>query len=160
LWRSKELKDQATASSVVAADIRGVRQYINSTFKGAEGGGVAGVDAQTGKLPWYFPNDRYNVYAAGPTPSFHVDPLYRAGGYRVGCNLSKVSKGAAAKSGGQAPYGNPAGELMQSEHGGVVLVDGYIYGYSDTLGWLCQEFKKGGEVWSDRQSLEGKGSLT
>ena len=40
-----------------------------------------------------------------------------------------------------------------------MLVGDYLYGYSDGPGWLCQEFKSGKEVWSERNAL-GKGALS
>jgi outer membrane protein assembly factor BamB len=61
-WRTKELPDEATDSSLVVATIGGVRQYINSYFKdSAEGGGLAGVDAKSGKVLWNFPVKRYGI---------------------------------------------------------------------------------------------------
>ena len=48
--------------------------------------------------------------------------------------------------------------LMENHHGGVVLVDGHLYGYSDSAGWLCQNFKTGEQVWSSRKL--GKGPVT
>ena len=47
---------------------------------------------------------------------------------------------------------------MVNHHGGVILVGDYLYGYSDGKNWVCQNFKTGDIVWSDK-SLE-KGSLT
>jgi hypothetical protein len=45
-----------------------------------------------------------------------------------------------------------------------VLIDGYIYGHSEKLGWVCQEFRTGKEAWTDRNNpnrLGGSsGSLT
>src|SRR5262249_1643057 len=46
------------------------------------------------------------------------------------------------------------------DHGGVVLVGEHVYGYGDNIGWVCQDFKTGKEVWSERDALDGKGSLT
>ena len=48
---------------------------------------------------------------------------------------------------------------MKNHHGGVILVGEYLYGYSDGVGWLCQDFKTGESVWSDKEKL-GKGCLT
>ena len=60
LWRSMELKDEATYGSAVVAEFGGVRQLVQSTYKGGEeGGGIAGVEAKTGKLLWYYPNKGY-----------------------------------------------------------------------------------------------------
>src|SRR5438552_3824899 len=43
LWRSKELTDKATYSSLVVANIGGVRQYVQLTHKGANEGAIVGV---------------------------------------------------------------------------------------------------------------------
>ena len=45
---------------------------------------------------------------------------------------------------------------MQNHHCGVVLVGDYLYGYSDTLGFLCQDFKTGKEKWAERNRIDGK----
>jgi outer membrane protein assembly factor BamB len=160
-WRTKELTDQATDSSVVVANIGGVRQYVNSTFKeDNEGGSVTGVDAKSGKVLWSFPQKKYNTYAVCPTPIVKDDLIYVTAGYAAGCNLLKITKDAAGKFNVEDLYSAKSRKLMQNDHGGVVLVGGHIYGYADGRGWMCQEFVTGDEVWSDRNVLDGKGSLT
>jgi hypothetical protein len=37
-------------------------------------------------------------------------------------------------------------------------VDGYLYGHSDGVGWVCQNFKTGEEVWAEKKAL-GKGAV-
>jgi outer membrane protein assembly factor BamB len=44
---------------------------------------------------------------------------------------------------------------MKNNHGGVVLVGGNVYGFSDGLGWVCQDLKTGKLHWDDRTTLEG-----
>ena len=46
---------------------------------------------------------------------------------------------------------------MKNHHGGVVLVDGYLYGFNDSI-LTCLEFATGKQMWRDRSV--GKGSLT
>jgi outer membrane protein assembly factor BamB len=46
---------------------------------------------------------------------------------------------------------------MKNHHGGVVLVDGYLYGYNDAI-LTCLEFATGKVMWRDRSV--GKGSVT
>ena len=50
-----------------------------------------------------------------------------------------------------------ANKVMKNHHGGVVLVNGKIYGHADP-GWVCQDFMTGQEVWSERKF--GKGAIT
>jgi outer membrane protein assembly factor BamB len=160
LWRTKELADQATHSSVVVADIGGVRQYVQTTYKGTDGGGVAGVAAADGKLLWYAPNKRYDIYAICPTPIVNGDLVYVTAGYSAGCNLFKITKDAAGKFSAVEQYSNQSRKVMENMHGGVVLVGEHLFGHSNNIGWTCQEFKTGKEVWSERNKLDGKGSLT
>ena len=46
---------------------------------------------------------------------------------------------------------------MQNHHGGVVLVNGYLYGFNNSI-LTCLEFATGKMMWRDRSV--GKGSLT
>jgi hypothetical protein len=46
---------------------------------------------------------------------------------------------------------------MQNHHGGVVLVDGYLYGYNNAI-LTCLEFASGKMMWRNRSV--GKGAVT
>jgi hypothetical protein len=46
---------------------------------------------------------------------------------------------------------------MKNHHGGVVLVNGYIYGFNDSI-LTCLEFASGKMVWRDRSV--GKGAIS
>jgi outer membrane protein assembly factor BamB len=147
LWQSKGFTDAAEYSSVIAAQIGGVRQYVQLT-----GGNVVGVQADTGKVLWRAP--RHGETATVPTPIFYEDNVYVSSGYGVGCNLFHIGKvGDSYKA--EQVYAN---KVMVNHHGGVVRVGEYLYGYSDGKGWVCQELKTGRLVWNDESV--GKGSLT
>ena len=47
-------------------------------------------------------------------------------------------------------------------HGGVVLIGEHIYGYSDSKGWICQEFKTGKVIWPEKDRIKNleKGCVT
>jgi len=47
---------------------------------------------------------------------------------------------------------------MVNHHGGVILVDDFLYGFSNEKGWTCQEFKTGTAKWQEKDKL-GKGCL-
>ena len=55
-------------------------------------------------------------------------------------------------------YSEDVTKNMINHHGGVVLVDGHIYGYSDSKGWVCQELKTGKIVWTTRLKGSGENS--
>jgi hypothetical protein len=89
------------------------------------------------------------------------DLVYVAAGYNAGCNLLQITKNAAGKFGAKDLYNTKARTVMANEHGGVVLLDGYIQGYSAKRGWVCQDFKSGSEKWLERSKLDGQSvSLT
>jgi outer membrane protein assembly factor BamB len=145
LWQSKDFTDPAHYSSTIVAVHGGQRQYIQLTEKH-----VAGVAAEDGKLLWS--SDWPGRTAVIPTPIFHDGQVYVTAGYGVGCKLVKLG----AKNEAAEVYFN---KEMVNHHGGVVLVDGHLYGHSDQGGWVCQNFKTGAKVWAEKDAL-GKGAVT
>ena len=144
IWQSKEFTDPAHYASIIVAAHNGHREYIQLTAQH-----VAGVSAKDGKLLWQssFPGRT----AVVPTPIFHDGCVYVTAGYGAGCKLVKLG----ADNQVSEVYDS---KEMKNHHGGVVLVGDYLYGYSDGVGWLCQDFKTGKEVWSEKKAL-GKGAL-
>jgi outer membrane protein assembly factor BamB len=148
LWRTKDFTDHAHYSSLVPAEIGGVRQYIQLTAQS-----VVGVQASDGKVLWRA-SRRGNV-AVIPTPICHDGYVYVTSGYGVGDNLFQISA-ASGKFSAKEVYAN---KVMVNHHGGVILVGDYLYGYSDGKGWTCQDFKTGQAKWQTKEKL-GKGCLT
>jgi outer membrane protein assembly factor BamB len=146
IWRTTAFTDNAEYSSAILAEPFGVKQYIQLT-----GESVAGIDAEGGKLLWRAA--RRGSTAVIPTPIFHDNSVYVTSGYGVGCNLFALQH-VAEKFSTRQVYAN---KVMVNHHGGVVLHEGHIYGYSDGKGWTCQNFKTGEMVWSNK-SVD-KGSL-
>jgi outer membrane protein assembly factor BamB len=147
VWVSKELSDGAGYSSPIVADVGGVRTIMTFT---ADAG--VGVRASDGKLMWR------NTTAANGTANI-ATPVYSDG--KV---FFTSSYGAGAALLGLRAAGNEvrAQEIystrdMKNHHGGVVLVNGYIYGYNDSI-LTCLEFASGKMVWRDRSV--GKGAVT
>lgn len=145
LWRSKELTDSAAYASLVIAEFGGVRQYV--VFTDAS---VAGVAAADGRLLWKAP--RRGRTAVIPTPIVSENFVYVTSGYGVGCSLLKISKNGDGFTAEQV-YEN---KNMANHHGGVVLLDGHLYGHNDRE-WVCQNLKTGEIIWRDRGV--GKGSV-
>jgi outer membrane protein assembly factor BamB len=138
-------RNQAAYSSIVAADVDGQRQYIQFLS-----GGVVGVTADAGKFLW-----RYSKPDAGincSTPIYHNQCVYAAAAYNKGGGLVQLSRdGDDIKT--EELYFH---QEMQNHHGGLVLLDGYLYG--EGSGQLaCMEFKTGKIMW--REGKAGKGSI-
>jgi hypothetical protein len=60
---------------------------------------------------------------------------------------------------GNSVSGLYTNKTMVNHHGGVILLDGYLYGHSDSGGWTCQDFKTGEKAWAEKAAL-GKGAVT
>lgn len=149
LWQSAQLKDDAAYSSLIAADIDGVRQYILTTGKG-----VAGISAKDGSQLWYYARSDFRT-AVAPTPIYSDGQVFTTAGYGAKGVLLKI----AAKKADEVW----STKDMENHHGGVVLVDGYLYGTSGNSNsakspWRCVEFKSGKTAWTETKL--GPGSLT
>jgi outer membrane protein assembly factor BamB len=147
VWTSKDLSDTAGYSSVIAADVQGVRTYM--TFTSAAG---VGVRASDGKLMFRYPNAA-NRTANIATPVFSNNKVFFTSAYGTGGGLLDLT----AKDGEVAAKEVYFTLNMKNHHGGVVLVDGYLYGFNDAI-LTCLEFATGNVVWRDRSV--GKGSVT
>ena len=147
VWTSKDLSDTAAYSSIAAADIGGVRTYL--TFTDSAG---VGVRASDGKLMFRYAGAA-NRTANVATPIFFNDKVFFSSAYGAGGGLLDLS----AQNGevvSKEVYHTPN---MRNHHGGIGLVDGYLYGFSDTI-LHCLEFATGTVMWRDRSI--GKGSVT
>jgi outer membrane protein assembly factor BamB len=163
IWRSTELADEATFGSMVVAEFGGVRQYVHTTFKGpGQGGRIVGVDAKSGKLLWSVPQ-KFNDVDVCATPIVGKDWVYLSAGRGTGCTVLRIAKNGAKFSAQLDPSYKKSAirRVLDSEYGGVVLVGDLLYGYSSTgrVGWVCQDFKTGAEVWKESRKL-GRGCLT
>jgi outer membrane protein assembly factor BamB len=146
IWQSKDWTDNAHYSSIIVAEIDGLRHYIQLTDKS-----IAGVAPEDGKVLWKAA--RKGSTAVIPTPICADGYVYTTSGYGIGCNLFKVAKGSAFTA--TQVYAN---KVMVNHHGGVVKLGEYLYGHSDSEGWTCQKFQSGEAQWQEKDKL-GKGSL-
>src|SRR5215471_14556354 len=147
IWRSKDLSDEAAYSSTIEADVGGVRTIMNFTSRAA-----VGVRASDGKLMWSNSSPA-NSTANCATPVFADNKVFFTSSYGQGAALIGLSA-----QGGEVK----AKELyftknMMNHHGGVVLVNGYIYGFHGDAVLTCIEFATGKRMWANRSV--GKGSL-
>ncbi|MEZ6063814.1 MAG: PQQ-binding-like beta-propeller repeat protein [Planctomycetaceae bacterium] len=145
LWQSDGVKVGAHYSSIVPVNHYGRREYIQLTEKK-----IFGLAADDGQLLWE--HDFPGSTAVIPTPIYKNGFVYATAGYGAGCLLLNISPQNQI----EPIYEN---KVMKNHHGGVVLIDGHIYGYSDGPGWMCQQFDSGEMVWNERSAL-GKGSVT
>ncbi len=145
LWQSTGVTERAHYSSVIAVSHFGSREFVQLTEQK-----LFGLAATDGRLLWQ--HDFPGSTAVIPTPVYDGGFVYATAGYGAGCLLVSVSPDNKVEQ----IYQN---KVMKNHHGGVVLLDGHIYGYSDGPGWMCQNLSSGEMVWNEKSKL-GKGSLT
>jgi outer membrane protein assembly factor BamB len=155
VWRSKDLVNTAPFSSAVAAEIHGVRQYIQCSYDatlGKENAVVSGIDANTGERLWSGTifkgtNDLRGISAA---PIVAATQVYVTTDIK-GCQLFEIDKNQKAT----ALYTKmKTTRNVRNAHGGVVLIHGKIYGHTEPGMWICQDLKTGGIEWDDNVQLK------
>jgi outer membrane protein assembly factor BamB len=147
IWTTKELSDEAAYSSCVAADIGGVHTIVGFTSRAG-----VGVRAADGKLMWrYEPVSNRTANIA--TPIVYDNKVFYTSDYGTGCALL----GLKAQGGEVKAEEIYFSREMMNHHGGVVLLNGYLYGFNNAI-LSCVEFATGKTVWRDRSV--GKGTLT
>jgi outer membrane protein assembly factor BamB len=143
LWQSEGMKKEAWYSSAVKAKIQGKVQYVQFCHEN-----LFGVEASSGKVLWSTPW-RGGV-AVIPTPIIDGNSVYVTSGYKAGCK--KVTIGADMSVTTDYDMENDG---MVDHHGGVIALDGHIYGHSDKGGWTCQKIADGTTVWQNKSLDKG-----
>jgi outer membrane protein assembly factor BamB len=147
LWTSKGFSDQAGYSSTIVADIGGVRTYMRLTSQAG-----VGVRASDGKLMWHYERAANNT-ANITTPVFFDNKVFYTSAYDTGGGLLALTPQNGEVKAKEIYFTRE----MKNHHGGVVLVDGYLYGFNDSI-LTCLDFATGKQMWRDRSV--GKGSVT
>ncbi|OYV81086.1 MAG: hypothetical protein B7Z73_18495, partial [Planctomycetia bacterium 21-64-5] len=139
VWASA-IGDTADYASIVPIQVAGMKQYVQLTHQG-----VVGVSAKNGELLW-----RYDKPANGTancsTPVFFDDAVFAASGYGTGGGLVHLSKARKAWEATEVYFTSE----MKNHHGGMVVVDGCLYGCDDPGILRCLDFKTGKSLWQDR----------
>lgn len=147
IWKAAGLGGEAAYSSCIVADVGGVRTIMNFSSSAA-----VGVRASDGKVMWQYSkvsNDTANC----TTPVFADNKVFFSSAYGTGGALLALNaQGGEVKQ--QEVYFT---KEMMNHHGGMVLVNGYLYGFSNSV-LTCLEFATGKKMWMHRSV--GKGSLT
>ena len=148
IWEGDPLETPAPYASPILVEFGGVRQFVSLVQSG-----LVGVDANDGRFLW-----RYRR-AAPPNRPACSDPLYfdgyvfGASGYNNGGGLVKLAVEGTGVTAAEVWETNE----MVNQHGGMVIVDGHIYGNHHN-GWSCLSWETGEPKWHDKGV--GKGSLT
>ncbi len=154
IWKTKSIGDQPTYVSPVLVEYAGYKMLINTTMNF-----VFGVDVSKGDILWKFEqvlpenfNTSWEVIKC-VTHLFNEGKVYITTGYDVGAFMIRI-----AEDGKNAEL-VWTDSVLDVHHGGVVLLDGYIYG-SNWLNngngnWCCIDWETGEKKWEEHWNCKG-----
>ncbi len=135
--------------SVMKHSVQGVDSYVTASESGlvafsAADGRVLWTNAVTG-----------NGTATIPTPIIQNQFVYHTSNYGAGCVLVEVERDGDGLKANER-YAN---KVMVNHHGGVVMVDGLLFGHKRQGGFVCQDWKSGEMLWNNRLSGDDSSSV-
>ena len=147
VWTCEGKGERPSYASPIAFEHEGIRQIVTMTAKAA-----IGVEAKAGRLLWL--HRHTTSYDCNiPDPIFHDGHVFICSGYGSGAELLKLNVDGDNVSVSQVWRS----KKLDNHHGGVLLVDGHLYGSTHRGAWVCLDFKTGDLKYSERGV--GKGSV-
>jgi outer membrane protein assembly factor BamB len=150
LWKSQVPgSPKAGYASVIAIDFQGQREYVQLTAKA-----LVGVAASDGKFLWRYDRAANSHGINCSTPIYQDGKVFAASAYGTGGGLVKLSKD---ENGGVKAEEVYFSKKMQNHHGGMVIVDGSLYGANggnEGGALVCLDFQTGSVLWDERDDAE------
>jgi outer membrane protein assembly factor BamB len=126
--------DPAAYSSVIKADLYETPQYIAFTLRG-----VLGIRTSDGQILWRYDRPS-NSQANCPTPVVVGKTVFAASGYGRGGGCAWIRKDEAGTFSVKELYFT---NRMRNQHGGFVVLEGYLYGCCDPGVLVCMNYRTG-----------------
>ncbi len=157
VWMTESLKDKSAYVSPILIDYAGKKVVVNVSATYA-----FGVNADNGEIIWKFdyvslggPSHPMAPFINCNTPIYKDGHIFITSGYNHTGAMLKLSPDGTEVS---LAWSQPA---LDTHHGGVVLVDGYLYGsnwINNSKGnWVCIDWETG-EVQYEKEWFS-KGSI-
>jgi outer membrane protein assembly factor BamB len=150
IWKAKSTGDPASYASPILVEHDGLRMIITLTLRA-----IVGVNADNGELLWRTSHRTWfdeNV----------LQPIYRDGCVFVSSLAAGSVKWRIHVKGQEASLEEVwKSKQLDNQHGGVVLVGGYLYGSSCLFNrgrWICLDWETGERQYAEKGV--GKGALT
>lgn len=152
VWKSASLGDKPGYVSPILIEFAGKKVIVNVSL-----GHVFGVDAANGDILWKVahvkPESLKWELIKCTTPLYHDGMVYVTGGYDCGGMMVKIAED------GKSADVVWTDSVLDNHHGGVVLVDSYIYGSNwlnnSTGNWCCIEWSTGKKMWEEKWNCKG-----
>ncbi|HLO59814.1 MAG TPA: PQQ-binding-like beta-propeller repeat protein [Bacteroidales bacterium] len=157
IWKSKSLGDKPGYVSPILVQYAGYKMLVNVTL-----GNIYAVNTANGDILWKVPhqqssdpNMRKFELIKCTTPLYNDGMVYVTGGYDTGGMMVKIADD------GKSASVVWTDATLDDHHGGVVLINGYIYGSNwvnnGNGNWCCIDWNTGKTMWE--QKWNNKGSL-
>jgi outer membrane protein assembly factor BamB len=155
IWKTASLDDKPGYVSPILVQYAGKKMIINVSL-----GHVFAVDASNGEILWTVsheqsndPNLRRYEFIKCTTPLYNDGMVYVTGGYDTPDMMIRIA--VDGKSANVAWNDSN----LDDHHGGVVLVNGYIYGsnwlHNSDGNWCCIDWKTGKKMWEEHWKCKG-----
>ena len=156
VWMSESLHDSTAYVSPLLVHYKNKKMIVNVTANY-----IFGVDARNGKFLWtykYSDLERPTWHPNAPvintnTPLYHDGQLYVTSGYNHVGAMLRLSPNADEVT---LVWSD---STLDNHHGGVVLVDGYIYGSNwinnSNGNWVCLDWNTGKPMYEKRWNTKG-----
>jgi len=150
VWTSESLNDHSGYVSPILATIGMKKQIITVT-----GSYVIGVNASNGHIDWKIANS--DISSPGDincvSPIYYNGGVFVTSGYDDAGALIKLSDDGTQAS---VAWVNPD---LDTHHGGVVLVNGYVYGSNwldnEHGNWVCLDWNSGKTMYETKWNNKG-----
>jgi len=155
IWKSASIDDKPGYVSPILINFAGKKVIVNVSMDH-----VFAVDASNGEILWQVtnelssdPNMKSWDLIKCTTPLYKDGMVYVTGGYDTGGMMIKIGEGGKSAN---VVWTDPT---LDDHHGGVVLINGYIYG-SNWLNngngdWCCIEWNTGKKMWQEHWNNKG-----
>lgn len=153
LWESRDYESRSHYVSVMKGSMGGVSYYVTASSRG-----IVAFDSSNGNTLFENPTTGNDV-ATIPTPILTENLIYHTSDYGAGNVLLKLTAGNGSVSAEQIYHLD--GKTMMNHHGGVVLVDQVIYGFTKANGgtWMAQDLLSGDTLWEEKIRGNNSGSI-
>jgi len=143
IWKCLGAGDRPGYASPILIEHQGLKQIVTPMSKA-----IVGVRASDGKLLWRYPHEVYTDQNI-TTPLFHDGFLIISGCVRKGTTCLRLSVSGDECS-VKRHWHN---ETLDNKQGGIVLLDGRLYGYAPSQNrskpWVCVDFESGETIFQD-----------
>lgn len=152
LWKSVSLNSKPGYVSPILITYAGIKMLVNVTLDQ-----VFAVDVSNGEILWKVPIEKpggsNQDLIMCVTPLYDQGKIYVTGGYNVGSMMLKIADDGKGVSVVWTE------KVLDVHHGGVVLVNGSIYG-SNWLNnadgnWCCIDWNTGEKKWEEHWNCKG-----